>query len=71
MKVISTFPDGSALVEFSNLERQTEVVGVTAPIQAMISISSIPDLVRLGQKGRRAGQQINSIFARMKRHKVS
>ena len=32
MKVISTNPDGSALVEFENLVRHTEVVGVTAPV---------------------------------------
>ncbi len=71
MKVISTNPDGSALVEFENLVRHTEVVGVTAPVQALIAISSIPGLIRTGQKARRGAQKVNSIFAKMKKHEVS
>ena len=71
MKVISTNPDGSALVEFEKLVRQTDVVGVTAPIRALVSISDIPGLIRTGQKARRSAQKLNSIFATWKRHEVS
>lgn len=65
MKVISTTPDGSASIEFENLVRQTEVVGDTEPIRALISISSIPDLIRTGQKARRAGQRMRANLAKM------
>ncbi len=71
MKVISTNPDGSALVEFENLVRHTEVVGVVAPIQALVDISSIPGLIRTGQKAKRGAQKINSIFAKWKKYEVS
>lgn len=70
MKVLSTNPDGGALVEFENLVRQTEVVGITAPIRALVPISSIPGLIRTGQKARRGAQKVSSIFAKMKKHEV-
>ena len=65
MKVISVEPDGNALVEFENLHRLTTVIGKTAAIRAIIPIASIPDIIRIGQQGRRAAQKINSIFAKM------
>lgn len=68
MKVLSVKLDGSALVEFENLERHTDVVGVMAPIRAEVSISSIPDLIRIGQKARRRGQQICANFTRMQKY---
>ena len=72
MKVISTYPDGNALVEFDNLVQQTDVVGgVTAPIQAVVAISSIPDLICISQKARRSAQKMSSIFAIMKKNEIS
>ncbi|HAS84777.1 MAG TPA: hypothetical protein DCS23_01735 [Candidatus Yonathbacteria bacterium] len=63
MKVISTDPDGSALIEFENVHCNTNVIGETAPVRAVVSISRIPDLIRIGQQGRRAVQKLNSLFA--------
>jgi len=63
MKVISTNPDGSALVEFENLVVHTNVIGVTAPIRVVVAISEIPEPTRIGQKGRREAQRFKSMFA--------
>lgn len=62
MKVISVSPDGSALVEFGNLRQHTKIVGVDAPIQAVVDIASIPKLLEMGRKGRRAGQKLRAFL---------
>ena len=62
MKIISTSADGTALVQFENLIRYTDVVGITAPIQAKVSIASIPSMLRIQQQGRRAAQKLQSLF---------
>lgn len=69
MKVLSTTPEGEALVEFENLVQHTKVVGVKEPIRAVVAISEIPKLVRLGQLGQRAGQQIRSLLIQLRKAK--
>jgi len=65
MKVISTNPDGSAMAEFENLVQHSKVIGVTEPIRAVIAISEIPELIRIGQNGHRGAQRFESMFAQV------
>ncbi|MFA5997134.1 MAG: hypothetical protein WC791_01440 [Candidatus Paceibacterota bacterium] len=64
MKVLSTKPDGSALVEFTNLPQYTNVIGVKEPVRAIVSISEIPKLVRIGQQARRSAQKLSALLAK-------
>lgn len=65
MKVISTSPDGAALVEFGNLVQHTKVIGQKEPIRAIVAISEIPKLEQIGRQARRSAQKLSSVFSKI------
>ena len=57
MRVISVDSEGTALVQFDNLECHTNVIGETAPIHAKVPVKYIAGMEHFGQLGREAAQR--------------
>lgn len=64
MKVISTTPEGTALVEFGNLMQRSRIIGIPDPVLAVVPIASIPRAIHIGQNARRHGQRTRALLAK-------